>query len=102
MQYLANKSHGRNDGMFLDKMIESGTMSDRLSAAQLKVQQHAFHSLRIVEYLVAFFERKNMRDSINVLSELICWSFNSAAVFRSTKRDLHQGSAPTGPETGFL
>jgi hypothetical protein len=44
-------------------------MGDRLSAAQLKFQQAPVHSLGYLDKLVVLFEKKKMRDSLNLFSK---------------------------------
>lgn len=68
--FAANKTSKKSEDAWLDTVVEKGTMSDRLSAIQLKFQKDPVHSLGYLERIVGMLEKKKMRDAINLFSEL--------------------------------
>ncbi|KAI6202615.1 CBF domain-containing protein [Aphelenchoides fujianensis] len=61
-----NKTSKKSEDAWLDTVVEKGTMSDRLSAIQLKFQKDPVHSLGYLERIVGMLEKKKMRDAINL------------------------------------
>lgn len=66
---LVTKVNRKSEEAWLANVVEKGTMSDKLSAVQLKFQQAPVHSLGYLEKLITLFEKKKMRDSVNLFSE---------------------------------
>ncbi|CAD5223382.1 unnamed protein product [Bursaphelenchus okinawaensis] len=62
-----NKRALTSEDMFLDKIVEQGTMSDKLSAIQLKIIQDPVHSIKHLETLVNFFTKKQTRSLVAVM-----------------------------------
>ncbi|CAD5232531.1 unnamed protein product [Bursaphelenchus xylophilus] len=62
-----NKRALTSEDMFLDKIVEQGTMSDKLSAIQLKIVQDPVHSIKHLETLVNFFTKKQTRSLVAVM-----------------------------------
>ena len=63
------RTNKKSEENWLSTIIEKGTLSDRLSAVQLKFQKTPIHSLDYLERFVAMLEKRKMRDAINLLSK---------------------------------
>ncbi|KAI6190400.1 CBF/Mak21 family protein [Aphelenchoides bicaudatus] len=62
----STKMNKKSEEAWLGTVVEKGTMSDRMSAVQLKFQQSPVQSLFYLEKLVVLLEKKKMRDSVSL------------------------------------
>ncbi len=65
------KTNRESEEAWLNTVAEKGTLGDQLSAVQLKFQQAPIHSLGHLDRLVGMFEKKKIRDAVNVLSAFL-------------------------------
>ncbi|KAI6213106.1 CAAX farnesyltransferase subunit beta [Aphelenchoides besseyi] len=66
-QNQMTKTNKKSEDSWLDTVVEKGTMSDRLSAIQLKFQKDPIHSLGYLERIVTMLEKNKQRDAVNLL-----------------------------------
>lgn len=99
---LVTKVDKKSEEAWLSTVIEKGTMGDRLSAAQLKFQQAPVHSLEYLDRVVALFEKKKMRDSLNMFSNFNQHFSRFGSTFRMLEGNHDQRFASAQSETGFV
>ncbi len=61
---VRQKSKGRGDVLWLKTVLTSGTLSDRVAARTLLIQESPVHNLSSVSSLLAVAAKKGKRESI--------------------------------------
>jgi len=88
-QSSSSKNSSSSEANFLSKIIQSGTLSDRLSALTLLVQSSPLHNIRALETLKGMAERGKGKggreESLKALRCIVDWWVGGGAPDRKLK-----------------
>jgi ribosome biogenesis protein MAK21 len=86
--FQASSHSGSSEAAFLQKILQSGTLSDRLSALTLLVQSSPVHNTKALETLKGMAERKGKggrEESLKALRCVVDWWVGGGAPQRKLK-----------------
>ena len=85
----ANKlTASSSDAAFLQRILTSGTLSDRLSALTLMAQSSPLHNTRALETLRGMSQKKGREESLKALRAIVDWWIGGGAPDRKLKSVL--------------
>ena len=76
---------GSSDMAYLNKILTSGTLSDRLSALTLMAQASPLHNQRALESLRTMASKKGREESLKALRAIVDWWVGSGAPNKKLK-----------------
>ncbi|OCB86684.1 CBF-domain-containing protein [Sanghuangporus baumii] len=79
-----------SDAAFLQKILSSGTLSDRLSALTLLAQSSPLHNMRALETLRTMANKKGREESLKALRAICDWWVGGGAPDRKLKYFVDQ------------
>ncbi|KIJ40346.1 hypothetical protein M422DRAFT_174030 [Sphaerobolus stellatus SS14] len=85
--YSASSAHttSAGDARFLTRVLQSGTLSDRLSALTLMVQGSPVHNTRALDGLKTMASKKGREESLKALRAIVDWWNGGGAPDRKLK-----------------
>ncbi|KAH8117031.1 CBF-domain-containing protein [Phellopilus nigrolimitatus] len=87
----ANKlTASSSDAAFLQRVLSSGTLSDRLSALTLMAQSSPVHNTRALETLRGMGQKKGREESLKALRAIVDWWIGGGAPDRKLKYFIDQ------------
>lgn len=85
MDYTNALTASSSDKVFLQQILTSGTLSDRLSALTLMAQSSPLHNTKALESLKSMSQKKSRDESLKALRAIVDWWIGGGAPDRKLK-----------------